>query len=84
MPNTDVKLLRDELYKVIGIVGRHGRMMREQGDQLVRLALECDRAVLEMGTVRAEMSVFRRIEILRSGNAPRLLRGGPDHRPSTS
>ena len=84
MPNIDIKLLRDELAKVIGIVGRHGRMIREQGDQLVRLALERDRAVLEMETVRAKMLAFRRIEILRSGNAPQLLRSRPNHRPSTS
>ena len=61
MPNTDVKLLRDELAKVIGIARKHELTIREQGDQLVRLALERDRAVLEtyqarlgMGSVRAE------------------------------
>ena len=59
MPNTDVKLLRDELAKVIGMVRRHERTIREQGDQLVRLALECDRAVLEMEAVRAENKELR-------------------------
>ena len=34
MPNTDIKLLRDELAKVIGTVRRHERTMRRQGDQL--------------------------------------------------
>ena len=77
-------MLRDELTKVIGIVGRHGRTIRGQGYQMAWLALERDRPALEMETVGAEMPVFRRIKILRSGNAPRLSRGGPDHRPSTS
>lgn len=84
IPNTDVKLLRDKLAKVIGIVGRHGRTIRGQGDQLVWPALERDWAVLKMETVGAEMSVFHRIRILRSGNATQLSRGRPDHRPSTS
>ena len=51
MPNTDVKLLRDELAKVIGMVRRYERTMRGQGDQLVRPALERDRAVLDMDAV---------------------------------
>lgn len=36
MPNTDVKLLLDELAKVIGIVGRHGRTIHGQADRLAR------------------------------------------------
>ncbi|MCE2508661.1 MAG: hypothetical protein J4G04_05100 [Nitrosopumilaceae archaeon] len=59
MPNTDVKLLRDELAKVIGMVRRHERTIREQGDQLARLALERDRAVLEMEAVRVENEELR-------------------------
>ena len=59
MPNTDGKLLWDELAKVIGMVRRHERTIREQGDHLVRLALECDRAVLEMEHIRAENEDLR-------------------------
>lgn len=59
MPNTDIKMLRDELAKVIGTARRHERTIRQQGDQLVRLALERDRAVLEMGTVRAQSKDLR-------------------------
>ena len=59
MPNTDIKLLRDELAKVIGTVRKHERTIRQQGDQLVRLALERDRAILEMETVRAENEDLR-------------------------
>ena len=59
MPNTDVKPLRDELARVIGIVRRHGRTMREQGDQLVRLAPERDRAVLELDQARLGMGGVR-------------------------
>lgn len=54
MPNTDVKLLWDELAKVISMVRRHERTICEQGDQLVRLALERDRVILEMEHIRAE------------------------------
>ena len=59
MPNTDVKLLRDELVKVIDMVRRHERAMREQRDHLVRLALERGRAVLEMEHIRAENEDLR-------------------------
>ena len=50
MPNTDVKLLWDDLAKVIGMVRRHERTIRGQGDQLVRPAPERDRVVLGMGS----------------------------------
>lgn len=66
MPNTDAKLLRDELARVVGMVRRHERTIREQGDQLVRLAHEREQAVLEldqaklgMESVRAENEKFR-------------------------
>lgn len=66
MPDTDIKLRQDELAKVIGMVRRHERTIREQGDQLVRRTLERDRAVLErdrsklwMETVRAENEELR-------------------------
>ena len=59
MPNTDVKLLRDELAKVIGMVRRHERTIREQGDQLARLALERDRAVLELDQAKLWMESIR-------------------------
>ena len=48
MPNTDIKLLRDKLAKVTSIIKRHERTIREPGEQMVHLALECDRAVLEL------------------------------------
>ena len=36
MPNIDVKLLRDELSKVIGAARRQERTIRGQGDQMVQ------------------------------------------------
>ena len=47
MPSTDIKLLRDELAKVIGTVRRHEITIHKQGEQMVQLALERDRTVLE-------------------------------------
>ena len=52
-------MLRDELSKVTGIIERYERMIQEQGEQLVHLTLERDRAVLEMDTVGAENEEIR-------------------------
>ena len=52
-------MLRDELAKVAGIIERHERMIQELGEQLVRLTLERDRAVLEIKQVRLKMDILR-------------------------
>ena len=59
MPNTDIKLLRDELAKVIGILRKHERTIREQAESIAQLALERDRAVLELENLRAENNHLR-------------------------